>query len=81
MKYLTGRKIAIFEDLTKARHIMLNVVKERFKSAHTRNGTVCFYSRDGHGGEKLVHVRNPNYLFEHGFEIDEVSKCERALMA
>ena len=80
-KDLTDRKISLFEDLTKARHIMLNVVKERYKSAHTRNGIVCFYTKDGHGGEKLIHVRNPNYLFEHGFDIDEVSKCERALMA
>ena len=55
-------------------------MKECYKSAHTRNGTVCFYAKDGHGGEKLVHIRNPNYLFEHGFDVDEVTKCERALM-
>ena len=64
---LVDKKIGIFEDLTKARREMLSVVRSKFSSAHTRNA-----NRD------LVHVRNPNELYGHGFSLDEVKICEDA---
>ena len=71
---LKKRKIGIFEDLTKARREMLSVVRDRHPSAHTRNGTVCFYDKRGN----LVFIRDPNMLYQHGFTMAEVMQCEDA---
>ena len=79
-KDLMDRNISFYEDLTKARRVLLGVVKERYRSAHTRNGTVCFYTKNNQDVERLVYIKNPNYLFEYGFDMEEIVKCERALM-
>ena len=81
-KDLGERKVSLFEGFTKIRRIKLSVVQDRFKSAHTSCRTVCFYRMDSHvGGDKLVYVKKkPYYLFEHGFDIEDISKRDRALM-
>ena len=66
--------ISIYEDITKARRVMLGVVKTKYRSAHTRNGDIAFYE-----GNKLTFVKTPNDLFAHGFSQEDITKCESAL--
>ena len=67
--------VMIFEDLTRARRILLSTVKEKFRSAHSRNGDICFFKNN-----VLTRIAQPNDLFSHGFDEDEIEKCEKAVM-
>ena len=49
----------INEELTKARCIMLSMLRSNVKNAHTRNGTVCIYDDK----DNLIFTRQPQDMW------------------
>ena len=76
-EFLKAENIKICEDLTKAWRIVLGVIRKKFPSAHSRNGTPCFFDSNN----RLVFVRTPNILFQYGFEVEEIKTSENAFLA
>jgi hypothetical protein len=72
---LIEKKVSVFDDITKPRRALLQIVRSKYKSGHTRSGEVAFYKDNN-----LVFVKRPNDLFSHGFDVEEIERCEKAFL-
>lgn len=72
---LIQKRVSLYEDITKTRRTVLRIVKDKYRSAHTRNGDIAFYK-----GSSLHFVRKPDDLYSHGFTLEHVKECEAAFL-
>ena len=67
------KKAFICEDLTRMRHTVYRLAKEKIPYTFTRDGFVISKTQDDKGKDKFVYMSNPEDLFLIGYQDGEVN--------